>query len=254
MKKTPYLYNSIQSEEIQAFISNNFGKDCGYIAHEIKSEYVHTDTMLIAPQNTDRTFVTFGMGARNMNTPNNAKRCELVMCATKNIATQSKESFIISGELARISKFPFREDTWLGTGHTMDASEEFKEAFGYDFFAFKKLSLSAKLTGIDEDIDFLLLVPIYAEEREWCVNNHTLAFLDRLNEKYDGTEFNADVQREILLPEDIDEDEIDDYNFMTVLGIDAPTFNKLCEYIVTANDKGIEITNETINNWIKSNK
>ena len=81
MKKTPYLYNTVQSEEIQEFISNNFGKDCGYIAHEIKSEYVHTDTMLIAPQNTDRTFVTFGMGTRKMNTPNNAKRCELVMCA-----------------------------------------------------------------------------------------------------------------------------------------------------------------------------
>ena len=101
MKKTPYLYNTIQSEEIQEFISNNFGKGGGYIAHELKSEYVHTDTMLIAPENTDRTFVTFGMGARKMNTPNNAKRCELVMCATKNIATQSKESFIISGELAR---------------------------------------------------------------------------------------------------------------------------------------------------------
>ena len=210
--------------------------------------------MLIESKNADRTFVTFGMGARKMNTPNNAKRCELVMYSTKNIATESKESFIISGELARISKFPFREDTWLGTGHTMDASEEFKETFGYDFFAFKKLSLSAKLTGIDEDIDFLLLVPIYAEEREWCVNNHTLAFLDQLNEKYYGAEFNADVQREMLLPEAIDEDEIDDYNFMTVLGIDAPTFNNLCEYIVTANDKGIEITSEIIDSWIKGNR
>ena len=85
MKKTPYLYNSIQSEEIQAFISNNFGKDCGYIAHEIKSEYVHTDTMLIAPQNTDRTFVTFGMGARNMNTPNNAKCQQLFLALIKSV-------------------------------------------------------------------------------------------------------------------------------------------------------------------------
>lgn len=252
--KTPYLYNQVQSEEIQQFISDHFGKGGGYVAHEIKSEYVHTDTMLIAPKNTDRTFVTFGMGAGKMNTPNNAKRCELVMYATSDIEIPSKESFIISNELTRISKFPFREDTWLGTGHTMDASEEFKKNFGYDFFAFKKLSMSANLTGIDEDIDFLLLVPIYEEEREWCVNNHTLAFLDRLNEKYDGAEFNADFKREVFLPEDIDEDEIDDYNFMTVLGIDAPTFNKLCEYIVTANDNGIEITNETIHNWIKSNK
>lgn len=254
MKKTPYLYNPIQSEEIQQFISGNFGEGGGYIAHEIKSEYVHTDTMFIESKDKDRTFVTFGMGARKMNTPNYAKRCELVMCATKNISTESKESFIISGELVRISKFPFREDTWLGTGHTMDASEQFHEAFGYDFFAFKKLSLSASLTGIDEDIDFLLLVPIYEEEREWCVNNHTLAFLDQLNEKYDGAEFNADFKREVFLPEDIDEDEIDDYNFMTVLGIDAPTFNKLCEYIVAANEKGIEITNETIDSWIKGNR
>lgn len=177
-----------------------------------------------------------------------------MMYATRDMEVPSKESFIISDELFRISKFPFREDTWLGTGHTMDASKEFKEAFGYDFFALKKLSLSVNLTGIDEDIDFLLLVPIYEAEREWCVNNHTLAFLDQLNEKYDGKEFNIDFKRELFIPEDIDEAEIDDYHMMTYFGIDSPTFHKLCEYIVAANDKGIEITNETIDSWIKGNR
>lgn len=210
--------------------------------------------MIIAPENTDRTFVTFGMGARKMNTPNNVKRCELVIHATRDMKVPSKESFIASGELARISKFPFREDTWLGTGHTMNVSKEFKEAFGYDFFALKKLSLSANLTGVDEDIGFLLLVPIYEAEREWCVNNHTLAFLDQLNEKYDGEEFNVDFKRELFIPKDIDEEEIGDYHMMTYFGIDSPTFNKLCEYIAAANEKGIEITNETIDRWIKDNR
>ena len=254
MNKTPIMYNDKQFKELENFIEENFGSHYDYIVHEIESEYVHTDTFALKSKDGNKIFVTCGMGARAMNTPFGLKRCELVIQARSRLPVTTENAMILAGELTKISKLPFREDTWLGTGHTMYASEEFKEAFGYDFFAFKKLSISANLTGIDEDIDFLILVPIYAEERQWCVNNHTLAFLDRLNEKYDGTEFNADVQREILLPEDIDEDEIDDDNFMTVLGIDSPTFNKLCEYIVTANDKGIEITNETINNWIKSNK
>lgn len=253
MKNIPITYTAKQSEEIQNFISDHFGEDFDSIVHEIKSDYVHTDIMCLTDKEKN-TFVTFGMGARKMNTPVKTNRCELVMFASSDIELSSKERCIIYNELVSISKFPFREETWLGNGHTMSASNAFKETFGYDYFALIKVPFSTKLTELDGEVTFLLLVPIYEKEREWCVNNHTLAFTDRLNEKYDGKEFDVKFKREMLIPEDIDEDEIFDYNMVIHFGIDMPTYFKLCEYIERASDQGMEITEELIQNWIKINR
>ena len=66
------------------------------------------------------------------------------------------------------------------------------------YIAFMKLPHSASLTGIKEDGGFLLAVPIYEAEREWCVENHTIAFLEKLHEKYEGKELYADFKRDSL--------------------------------------------------------
>lgn len=253
MKTTPILYNNKQLDEIQQFISDNFGNHGEFVAHELESDFVHTDVAIIAPPSSDKTFVTFGMGARKMETPVNLKRCELVMSVCGDIDIQSNESFIIANELTKISKFPFREETWLGTGHTIDASKRFKETFGYDYFAFRKLSLSAKLTGIKEDINFLIAVPIYEQEREWCVNNHTLALLDKLNEIYNGKELDVGFKREPFVPEPMDQEEISEYNLMTVLGIERDALAELSEYLELQEHNGVEITYEMISKWVESN-
>ncbi len=253
MNKTPIMYTDKQFEELENFIEENFGSHYDYIVHETTSEYVHTDTFALKSKDGNKIFVTCGMGARAMNTPFGLKRCELVMHARSRLPVTSETAMILAGELTKISKFPFREETWLGTGHTMDVSKKFKEAFGYDYVAFMELPHSASLTGIKEDVDFLLAIPIYEAEREWCVENHTLAFLEKLNEKFEGKELYADFKRELFIPEPLDEDELYDYNVMTVLGIDKPTLQKLCDYLDEQDQNGIEVTYDMIGKWVSEN-
>lgn len=253
MNKTPIMYTDKQFEELETYIEENFGSHYDYIAHELTSEYVHTDTFALKSKDGDKIFVTCGMGAREMNTPFGLKRCELVMHARSRLPVTSETAMILAGELTKISKFPFREETWLGTGHTMDVSKKFKETFGYDYVAFMKLPHSASITGIKEDVDFLLAIPIYEEEREWCVENHTLAFLEKLNKKFEGKELYADCKRELFIPEPLDEDEMYDYNVMTVLGIDKPTLQKLCDYLDEQEQNGVQITYDMIGKWVFEN-
>ena len=253
MNKTPIMYTDKQFEELEKHLEENFGSHYDYIVHEIESEYVHTDTFALKTNDGDKIFVTCGMGARAMETPYGCRRCELVMHARNRLPVTSETAMILAGELTKISKFPFREETWLGTGHTMDVSKKFKETFGYDYVAFMKLPHSASLTGIKEDVDFLLAIPIYEEEREWCVENHTLAFLEKLNEKFEGKELYADFKRELFIPGPLDEDEMYDYNVMTVLGIDKPTLQKLCDYLDEQDQNGIEVTYDMIGKWVFEN-
>ena len=253
MNKTPIMYTDKQFEELEKHLEENFGSHYDYIVHEIESEYVHTDTFALKTNDGDKIFVTCGMGARAMETPYGCRRCELVMHARNRLPVTSETAMILAGELTKISKFPFREETWLGTGHTMDVSKKFKETFGYDYVAFMKLPHSASLTGIKEDVDFLLAIPIYEEEREWCVENHTLAFLEKLNEKFEGKELHADFKRELFIPGPLDEDEMYDYNVMTVLGIDKPTLQKLCDYLDEQDQNGIEVTYDMIVKWVFEN-
>ena len=253
MNKTPIMYTDKQFEELEKHLEENFGSHYDYIVHEIESEYVHTDTFALKTNDGDKIFVTCGMGARAMETPYGCRRCELVMHARNRLPVTSETAMILAGELTKISKFPFREETWLGTGHTMDVSKKFKETFGYDYVAFMKLPHSASLTGIKEDVDFLLAIPIYEEEREWCVENHTLAFLEKLNEKFEGKELYADCKRELFIPEPLDEDELYDYNVMTVLGIDKPTLQKLCDYLEEQEQNGTQVTYDMIGKWVFEN-
>ena len=254
MNSIPYYYNDQQMEEIETFIADKFGEGGGYVIHELTSEYVHTDVSFATTPDGKRAFVTYGMGARTMQTPKGDKRVELCLCATSDIEMMSEQSALISSELVRLSKYPFKNDSWFGTGHTINASDEFKKEFGYDCFAFSESTISAKLSDLDEEINFLFLVPIYKEERDWCINNSTLALLEELHDLYDGKEFDLDFKREMLIPNDIDSDEIDTYNLLAYLNIDWDTYYRLGEYIDEMEKKGIEVDFQDIEEWVKKNK
>ena len=55
------------SNEFEGFIEDNIGK-IENIVHEIVSEYVHSDVAIVHDED-ETTFVTFGVGAREMNAP-----------------------------------------------------------------------------------------------------------------------------------------------------------------------------------------
>ncbi len=249
MNTFPMMYTDTQSEEVQRFIALHFGES-ELISHELESEYIHTDTALIAPEEQTRTCVTFGMGARKMNSPTDVSRIELAISASPEMDLTAQDGFLLAGEITHISKYPFREDTWLEAGHTINASEDFKKRFGYAYFAFWDLGLSFRPTGIPEEVHFLALVPIYAEEREWIVENNTLAFLYHLYDTYGDGMFQADRPRQVCIP-DWDEDEQNAQLLMRFLGLNEETLAALLERMEEAEENGEEVTYEQLGMWVQ---
>ena len=195
------IYTPKQMEEIIEIISENFGAG-EFIAHETKSEYVHTDVN-ISDDGEMKNFVTFGMGAGRMNAPvESFERIELVMNASQDV-----DIIVPLGEIVRLSKYPFRNDTWLGMGHTVNFTDDFKKAFGYEYVLLAPSSLvfSPRDTTNDvKNVIFLTVVPIYKDEREWIVENNSFVYLDLLYNKFGDDIFKVDVKREHYIPSNAD--------------------------------------------------
>lgn len=204
--KLLHEYSSEQMDMVMDFIEEKFGKGertgDAWIVHELTSEYIHTD-VVIAENDDYQHFVTCGMGVREM--PNCMpfgdkafKRIELFLVGSKERTFNDYEKRVLAGELCSITKYPFRNNTFLGPGHTIDASAQFKELFGYDYFLFygpfEELS-------VDElgDVYFLTLIPIYEEEREWMVNNNSFAWLFAFFNREDW-DLVVDKEREVFIP------------------------------------------------------
>ena len=194
-------YTPKQMEEIIGFIEENFGEG-EFIAHERESEYVHTDVN-ISDDGEMKNLVTFGMGAGRMNAPvESFERIELVMNASQDV-----DIIVPLGELVRLSKYPFRNDTWLGMGHTVNFTDDFKKAFGYEYVLLAPSSLvfsPRDTTNGVKNVIFLTVVPIYKDEREWIVENNSFVYLDLLYNKFGDDMFKVDVKREHYIPSEED--------------------------------------------------
>ena len=200
-------YTPKQMEEIIGFIEENFGEG-EFIAHERESEYVHTDVN-ISDDGEMKNLVTFGMGAGRMNAPVEPfERIELVMSASQDI-----DIIVPLGELVRLSKYPFRNDTWLGMGHTVNFTDDFNKTFGYEYVLLAPSSLvfsPRDTTNGVKNVIFLTVVPIYKDEREWIVENNSFVYLDLLYNKFGDDMFKVDVKREHYIPTDEEVDEINE--------------------------------------------
>lgn len=244
MNTTPILYTEEQEKEIQTFILLNFGESA-FTSHELESEYVHTDTAMVAPDGQSRTFVTFGMGARPMNSPTDVRRIELAISASPDMDVYSEKAFWLAGEITHLSKFPFREDTWLEAGHTIGTSLDFEERFGYKYFALWDLELSFQPTGIEDEVHFLALVPLYEEEREWIVNNDTFAFMYHLYDVYGDKMFCADLPREVCIP-DWDDREQYEQVLMHGLELNRDQLHELFGRLEENEENGEELTSDLL--------
>lgn len=196
-------YTPEQMEQVQDFISDTFGDGSeGFIGHEIESEYVHTDALIIATENNDLCFVTFGMGARKMITPfPEFSRAELLIYTSGEMNPASEKAFVLISELQRLSKFPFKNNTWLFHGHIIDASDLFRKTFGFDAFALIWVQEAEQIHGIGT-MPFLQLIPIYKEERQWIMDTDTFEGYMILDGVFGDRVQYADSQREKHIPDE----------------------------------------------------
>ena len=185
MREILATYTPEQLSEIQTYIATNLGSNkTDYIAHELESKYVHSDILIIDNQTDLKVFASIGMGAKEMNSPiESFQNIELMGFASEKLDVKSEESLIIAGELTRLTKFPFSENTWFGPGHTVNASEEFKNAFGYQYFLFTYSGFSVEVSDIG-NINYLTLIPLYENERNYIVENGDAQFLQKLLAEY----------------------------------------------------------------------
>ena len=185
MREILATYTPEQLSEIQTYIATNLGSNkTDYIAHELESKYVHSDILIIDNQTDLKVFASIGMGAKEMNSPiESFQNIELMGFASEKLDIKSEESLIIAGELTRLTKFPFSENTWFGPGHTVNASEEFKNAFGYQYFLFTYSGFSVEVSDIG-NINYLTLIPLYENERNYIVENGDAQFLQKLLAEY----------------------------------------------------------------------
>ena len=106
----------------------------------------------------------------------------------------------IANELVSLSKFPFRKNTWLHHGHTIEASDAFREAFGFDAFTFICVDF-AEIDGIGE-VDFLRVIPIYKEEREWIMETDAFEGHLLMEEVFGDQLYYADSGRNAFIPDE----------------------------------------------------
>lgn len=200
MKKDVIYYTLEQMDAVQEFINKSFGDGGeGLVGHEIKSEYVHSDVAVVTAKEGSRCFATFGMGAREMNSPLAADglgRAELMMFGSADMELTGEEALAVASELQWLSKIPFRNDTWLGPGHTVPASDNFRKTFGFDAFVLDVIAAQ----DFEElgKILFLAAIPIYEGEREAMMRGSSLDVVERMEEAFGDEIYYADSRREEL--------------------------------------------------------
>ena len=204
--KNPIYYDDYKPgkwDEILEDFEEEFGKSV-YSCHEIHSEYVHTDIAVFQPDDDNRTIVTLGMGARETASPlPDFRRVELMLMGTPRDNDPDEETIIACAELQNLSKYPFRNDTWFGPGHTINVSKKFKDAFGYSFLFFVQYPRGLQVDDVG-NVSFLLGIPIYDDEREWIAThkNGSQHFLDQYMKEVFETEAGLlfDVERPHIMP------------------------------------------------------
>ncbi|MCR4593480.1 MAG: suppressor of fused domain protein [Clostridiales bacterium] len=206
-EKYPIMYDEIQEKQMLDFIENEWGRMGDWVCHETESEYVHSDVYTATKEGKGTAFVTVGGGAREMNSSSSDfKNTEYAMYVTSDFDTDEERSGIICSELISLTKYPFRKNTWLGPGHTINASENFAKAFGYKWFLFMEHTHQAEVEEIGE-VNYLNIIPVYDEEREWIVNHQdgSIDFFVEYVLSFEGPNdelFAVDKKREIIIPEE----------------------------------------------------
>jgi predicted Zn finger-like uncharacterized protein len=192
-------------EELIEAISNHIDRyvgDPAWVFHELLSDIVHLDVHVVSPtpERNWHTLVTSGMSERPMQAPPGAEQyeyAELVLCLPPTWQV-SEEAFKIDEEryywpvhwLKSLARLPHEYETWLGAGHTVpngDPPEPFHPrtkmccwlTLGPIWFddEFATLNLPD-----GRQINFLAIVPIYAEEMQLKLEGGLEALVDKLSE------------------------------------------------------------------------
>ncbi len=186
-------YSPKDFETVEKFIEDKIGPS-NHVFHELVSEDIHVDIHRIQPSDELPFWilVTQGMGAVPMNVPEELKeynigRAELMILLPPdwNLESEEEKDYWPIRWLKILAHLPIDEDTWLGSGHTIENEGSFAEE---DLFGGIMLVEPAILSPEDnyvtlengENVQFYQVVPLYREEIDYKLNTDAGALLDKM--------------------------------------------------------------------------
>lgn len=187
-----YLYTEEELERYQQFVKEQFG-DYKEVLHEIVSDRIHLDIIVVPPTKEDNYYklITMGMGAYKMNVPKQLKkykleRTELVICLPSNwdIKSNKEEDYWPIKQLKALARVPVNNNDFICEGHTI-SSDEFNTPYAKNtkFCSMLLISMLDKNKQFiemklndKEKINFYQLFPIYKEELMYIWQNGCQAF------------------------------------------------------------------------------
>jgi hypothetical protein len=171
----------------------------GLVFHELVSDLVHIDihTVPSRPDRNFQTLITSGMSERAMKTPAGAEEwayAELMICLPPEWR-MCQEDFKDENNywpirlLKMLARFPHEYDTWLGVFHTVPYGNPGEPMASKNRFTgailappvlapeeFWRFQVHPELT-----INFLAVIPLYAEEMEFKLKHGAEALFERFD-------------------------------------------------------------------------
>lgn len=202
-------YGEQSTEQIQEFVNKNIGKVAG-IFHEVASEYVHLDVIIIEPSENQPNYmlITSGMSDKPMNFPfqvnsDTEQHLELIMTLPGDwkLDLKNEKYYWPIRVLKTLARFPHQYNTYLGYGHTMQNGdyEPYTEGTklcgsilvpvlgGYDDDEPKEKALKIRDNKI---IHFYSVLPLYKNEVEFSLEHGHQEFFQKLIENDFSLEIN----------------------------------------------------------------
>ncbi|MDL2260629.1 suppressor of fused domain protein [Methanimicrococcus sp. OttesenSCG-928-J09] len=190
----PKMYSQDEIGILEDHIFDYFG-EFDNVFHEIVSPDIHVDIAVIepTPERNYYTLITMGMGAHRMNVPEelsdlNFDRAELMICLPPDWDVKSSEEnrYWPIRWLKIMARLPLNHETWLGWGHTVPTGEPIEST---DF----ECLLVVSPGDFDDNgfeceipdgslINFYQLIPLYAEEMAYKLENGTEALLELMTD------------------------------------------------------------------------
>ena len=194
----PEVYTIEEMEAVEEHIQKYFG-EIEHVFHELVSPDIHVDICVVPPDRERNyyTLVTMGMGARQMQVPEELaeyrlERAELAIALPPDWRLDEEsmkdERWYWPVRLLKVlARLPIQSDTWLGWGHTMDNQRPFAEdtklcgAVLAEPQNIQKEGFFCHLPG-GEEINFYQVIPLHREELEYKVEHNAEALLEKLAE------------------------------------------------------------------------
>lgn len=184
-------YSENEISQIVECIERKFG-EATKVFHEIVSDDIHLDILLIPPNPITNFYKLFtvGMGAKIMNVPNKyeeyqLERAELGLFLPPNfnISSIPDNCFWPIWILKQMARMPFEQNTWIAHGHTVEI--QIDTVNGNEFQGCTLLSLNGGIPEFHINSKFIhlyLIVPLYKDEINYLLNNNVDDLLDKFDE------------------------------------------------------------------------